>query len=76
MSTTSPHNESPPRSFPPGFLWGTATASYQIEGAVDVDGADRRSGTPTATRPARSGTATPATSPVTTITAWTRTSTS
>ena len=38
MSTTSPHNESPSRSFPPGFLWGTATASYQIEGAVDVDG--------------------------------------
>jgi beta-glucosidase len=38
MSTTSPHNESPPRSFPPGFLWGTATASYQIEGAADVDG--------------------------------------
>ncbi|HUZ40709.1 MAG TPA: GH1 family beta-glucosidase [Acidimicrobiales bacterium] len=38
MSTTSPHNESSPRSFPPGFLWGTATASYQIEGAVDVDG--------------------------------------
>ncbi len=26
------------RSFPPGFLWGTATASYQIEGAVKVDG--------------------------------------
>lgn len=38
MSTTSPENESPPRSFPPGFLWGTATASYQIEGAVNVDG--------------------------------------
>ncbi len=38
MSTTTPHNESPPRHFPPGFLWGTATASYQIEGAVDVDG--------------------------------------
>jgi beta-glucosidase len=38
MSSTSPHNESPPRSFPSGFLWGTATASYQIEGAVDVDG--------------------------------------
>jgi len=38
MSTTSSNNESPPRSFPPGFLWGTATASYQIEGAVDVDG--------------------------------------
>ena len=36
MST--PVHERPPRSFPPGFLWGTATASYQIEGAVDVDG--------------------------------------
>ncbi|GAA3517320.1 GH1 family beta-glucosidase [Actinocatenispora rupis] len=24
--------------FPDGFLWGTATASYQIEGAVDADG--------------------------------------
>lgn len=25
-------------SFPKGFAWGTATASYQIEGAVDEDG--------------------------------------
>ncbi len=24
--------------FPPGFVWGTATAAYQIEGAVNVDG--------------------------------------
>jgi beta-glucosidase len=38
MSTTNPTNEGPPRTFPPGFLWGTATASYQIEGAVDDDG--------------------------------------
>jgi beta-glucosidase len=27
-----------PRSFPAGFLWGTATASYQVEGAVAEDG--------------------------------------
>jgi beta-glucosidase len=26
------------RSFPPGFIWGTATASYQVEGAVREDG--------------------------------------
>ncbi|GAB3145025.1 GH1 family beta-glucosidase [Micromonospora sonneratiae] len=24
--------------FPPGFLWGAATAAYQIEGAVEADG--------------------------------------
>jgi len=26
------------RSFPTGFLWGSATASYQVEGAVAEDG--------------------------------------
>jgi beta-glucosidase len=25
-------------AYPAGFLWGTATAAYQIEGSVDVDG--------------------------------------
>jgi beta-glucosidase len=28
----------PARMFPDGFLWGSATASYQIEGAVTEDG--------------------------------------
>src|SRR5262249_47021654 len=26
------------REFPQGFLWGSATASYQVEGAVNEDG--------------------------------------
>jgi beta-glucosidase len=25
-------------TFPPGFTWGAATASYQVEGAISEDG--------------------------------------
>ena len=42
LATGALSQNTPPRdtgrSFPPGFLWGTATASYQIEGAVKEDG--------------------------------------
>jgi len=31
-------NKKTGREFPEGFLWGTATASYQVEGAVNEDG--------------------------------------
>ena len=34
----APEMASPARSFPPGFLWGSATASYQVEGAAKEDG--------------------------------------
>jgi beta-glucosidase len=40
--TTSSVAPAPPTDrFPDGFRWGTATSSYQIEGAVNVDGRGR-----------------------------------
>ncbi len=37
-TTSTRTAESEAVAFPPGFLWGAATASYQIEGAVSEDG--------------------------------------
>lgn len=60
--------------FPDNFVWGTATASYQIEGAVAEDGRAKASGTHSRTRQARSPTVRPGTLPMTTITAMPKTS--
>ena len=34
-----PESSSAPQKFSEGFLWGSATASYQVEGAVHEDAA-------------------------------------
>ncbi|HEV8497949.1 MAG TPA: family 1 glycosylhydrolase, partial [Gemmatimonadaceae bacterium] len=36
--SAEPASQPSGRSFPRGFLWGSATASYQVEGAVGEDG--------------------------------------
>ncbi|MGW2206296.1 GH1 family beta-glucosidase [Streptomyces sp. NPDC001774] len=38
MTATDPRPHTTVRQFPPGFLWGAATAAYQIEGAAAEDG--------------------------------------
>jgi beta-glucosidase len=38
---TRPEREPDPAAFPADFLWGAATAAYQVEGAVDEDGRGR-----------------------------------
>ena len=60
--------------FPRDFVWGTATASYQIEGAVTEDGRGPSIWDTFADTPGRSPTATSVTSPTTTTTASPRTS--
>src|SRR6188472_1948493 len=38
-AVAGPRRMSAPRTFPDGFLWGAATAAYQIEGSPLADGA-------------------------------------
>ena len=59
---------------PPGFRFGTSTASYQVEGAVHEDGRGPSIWDTFTPDPAASSTAAPATSRATTTTAGPRTS--
>ena len=38
ISTSQPESASSPKRFPDGFLWGSATAAYQVEGAAREQG--------------------------------------
>ena len=53
--------------FPAGFWWGTATASYQVEGAAAEDGRKPSVWDTFSHTPGRTSTATRATWPATTI---------
>lgn len=60
MNEGKPMSKRAPSMFPPDFVWGAASASYQIEGATDVGGRgesiwDRFSATPGNVRNGDSG---------------------